>query len=92
MLADDTEENNMVIEAYLKGTPHKLTIVEDGLKAVEQYKKGSFDIVLMDVHMPNMDGYEATKIIREWEQKQNLSPVPILALTANAMKEDIEKN
>ncbi len=79
------------MKAFLKSTPHKLTIVEDGLQAVEQYKAGSFDIVLMDIQMPNMNGYEATKTIREWERKQNLSPVPILALTANAMKEDIKK-
>ncbi len=91
LLADDAEENCMVIEAFLKNSHHSLTIVEDGLQAVEQYKKGNFDIVLMDVHMPEMDGYEATKQIRNWESLNNLTPIPVLALTANAMKEDIEK-
>ncbi len=91
LLADDAEENCMVIEAFLKGTAHRLTIVEDGLQALEQFKRGNFDLVLMDIHMPEMDGYEATREIRAWENSQNLSPVPVLALTANAMKEDIEK-
>ncbi|MBF0381690.1 MAG: response regulator [Magnetococcales bacterium] len=91
LLADDTEENCMVIEAYLKNTPFKLTIVEDGIQALEQFKKGNFDLVLMDINMPDMDGYEATREIRSWEQKQSLTPTPILALTANAMKDDVNK-
>ncbi|MBF0602904.1 MAG: CHASE domain-containing protein [Nitrospirae bacterium] len=91
LLADDAEENGMVIEAFLKDTHHRLTIVKNGLQAVEEYKNGKFDLVLMDVQMPGMDGYEATKEIRAWEQNNRLTPVPILALTANAMKEDIDR-
>ena len=91
LLADDAEENCMVIEAFLKSTNHRLTIVENGLQALDEYKSGNFDIVLMDVHMPEMDGYEATKAIRSFERETNQTPVPVLALTANAMKEDIKK-
>ncbi|MBF0445303.1 MAG: PAS domain S-box protein, partial [Magnetococcales bacterium] len=91
LLAEDTEENYLVIEAFLKDTPHQLTIVEDGLQALEKFKAVNFDIVLMDVHMPVMDGYEATREIRAWEGKNNLTPTPVLALTANAMKDDIAK-
>jgi CheY-like chemotaxis protein len=91
LLADDAEENNMVIEAFLYDTPYRLTIVEDGFQALEQFKAGTFDIVLMDINMPGMDGYEATKKIRLWEEQNKLPPTPVLALTANAMKDDIEK-
>ncbi len=91
LLADDAEENCMVIEAFLKNSHHRLTIVENGKQALEEYKNGKFDLVLMDVHMPEMDGYEATKQIRNWESLNELTPIPVLALTANAMKEDIEK-
>ncbi len=92
LLADDAEENCSVMEAFLKNTPHRLTIVEDGAQAIEQFKKGDFDLILMDIQMPVMDGYEATRQIRAWEHRHNLSSIPVLALTANAMKEDIEKN
>ncbi|MBF0193290.1 MAG: PAS domain-containing protein [Magnetococcales bacterium] len=91
LLADDVEENCMVISAFLKNSPHHLTVVENGSMALDEYKNGNFDLILMDIHMPIMDGYMATKEIRKWERKQNITPVPILALTANAMKEDIEK-
>ncbi|MBF0382345.1 MAG: PAS domain S-box protein, partial [Magnetococcales bacterium] len=91
LLADDAEENCFVIEAFLKNSNHTLTTVADGSEAFETFKQGDFDIVLMDINMPVMDGYEATKKIREWENSQQRSPIPILALTANAMKEDVEK-
>ncbi|MBF0454123.1 MAG: PAS domain S-box protein [Magnetococcales bacterium] len=91
LLADDAEENCLVVEAYLRATPHRLTIVEDGAKALQTFKQGGFDLVLMDIHMPKMGGHEATQAIREWEKSQDLPHTPIFALTANAMKEDIEK-
>ena len=91
LLADDSAENRMVIQAFCKNSPHRLTIVENGRQALEEFKTGNFDLILMDVHMPEMDGYEATKNIRKWEQKHNLTPIPVLAITANAMKDDIEK-
>ncbi|MBF0445839.1 MAG: response regulator [Magnetococcales bacterium] len=91
LLADDVEENCMVLQSFLKETPYQLTTVENGALALEKYKNGKFDLILMDIHMPIMDGYEATMEIRSWEKSQNLTPVSILALTANAMKEDIER-
>jgi two-component system, sensor histidine kinase len=91
LLADDAEENCDVLEAFLMDTRYRLTIVDNGRQAVELFKEGSFQLILMDVNMPVMDGYEATKQIRSWEHAQSRTPVPILALTANAMKSDIEK-
>ncbi|MBF0445343.1 MAG: PAS domain S-box protein, partial [Magnetococcales bacterium] len=91
LLVDDAPENCLVIKAFLKGSTHAITSVDNGAQAVEMFKEGNFDLVLMDIHMPQMDGYEATKKIRSWEKSRGLSPTPILALTANAMKEDIQK-
>ncbi|MBF0187645.1 MAG: response regulator [Magnetococcales bacterium] len=91
LLADDSEDNRLLIKAYLKKTPFRVTTVEDGLQALDRFKQGGFDLVLMDVQMPEMDGYEATKGIRAWEKSQLLPPTPVLALTASAMKYDINK-
>ena len=91
LLADDSVESCMVIKAFLKNTSHQLTIVGNGKEAFDKYKSGKFDLVLMDIHMPEMDGYTATREIRKWEQNNDLAPIPVLALTANAMKDDIEK-
>ena len=48
-------------------------------------------MILMDIHMPDIDGYEATRLIRRWEKKNNIKPTPIIAMTANALKGDREK-
>ncbi|MBF0191057.1 MAG: response regulator [Magnetococcales bacterium] len=89
LMADDAEENGFLIEAYLANTPHRLTVVEDGVQALQRFQEGVFDLVLMDMHMPGMDGYQATRAIRAWEVGHKRTPIPILALTASAMWEDI---
>ncbi|MBF0585139.1 MAG: response regulator [Magnetococcales bacterium] len=91
LMADDAAENRLLMEAFLRRSPHQLTMVEDGRQAVDLFKRGRFDLVLMDIQMPGMDGYEATRTIRAWEERHQLPPTPILALTANAMREDVEK-
>ncbi len=91
LLAEDTEENQMVIQGYLRKTPCRLEIAENGREAVEKYKNGHFDLVLMDIQMPIMDGYEATRRIRAWESTRGAKPVPIIALTAHAMREEVER-
>ncbi|MFC1607235.1 ATP-binding protein [Candidatus Latescibacterota bacterium] len=92
LLVEDYEANRRIIEAFLKATPYILDCVENGKIAVEKIKVKDYDLVLMDIQMPVMDGYEATKIIRTWEKKKKLIPVPIIALTAHAYKEDIRKS
>ena len=90
---EDVEENALVIEAYIQSTAHNVEIVEDGDKAVEKIRSGeSYDLILMDIQMPIMDGLEATLQIRAWEKEQGTSSTPILALTANAMTGDKEKS
>ncbi|MBL8258311.1 MAG: response regulator [Candidatus Competibacteraceae bacterium] len=92
LMADDSKDNVMLIRAYLKRTPHRLDIAENGAEAVEMFKQGQYDLVLMDVQMPVMDGYSATGHIRQWEREQALAPAPIIALTANALKEDEQRS
>ncbi len=84
LLAEDVEENQMLFEAYLMQTPHQVVMVNDGLEAVDRVQKETFDLVVMDVQMPRMDGYTATRAIRQWEQKEGRRPLTIVALSAHA--------
>ncbi|MBF0582866.1 MAG: PAS domain S-box protein [Magnetococcales bacterium] len=92
LLAEDVEENRVLFEAYISQTPHQLVMVEDGLEAVERVQKEPFDVVVMDVQMPKMDGYTATRQIRRWEQQTARRPVPIVALSAHAMEGEGERS
>ena len=92
LLAEDSEDNRLVVQAYLKGTTWTLDIAENGEVAVGKFKAGPYDLVLMDMEMPIWDGYSATKLIREWEIEQGLGPTPIIALTAHALKDDALKS
>ncbi|GAB6042485.1 hybrid sensor histidine kinase/response regulator [Endothiovibrio diazotrophicus] len=92
LLAEDADDNVTLIRAYLKGTPHTLTLAGDGAEAVERFREGRFDLVLMDIQMPVMDGYQATREIRRWEGERQRERVPILALTAYALEGDDEKS
>ncbi len=87
LLAEDSPGNQRVVEAFLRRTPHPLTIASDGAMAVRLAQEGSFDVVLMDMRMPDVDGLEATRRIRAWERESGRTPLKIVALTANAMKE-----
>nr|BFD65372.1 hypothetical protein HAGR004_03940 [Bdellovibrio sp. HAGR004] len=92
LIADDTEDNRTLFTHYLKNEPYEIIEAENGLQAIDQVKSGEFDIVFMDVQMPEMDGYAATDRIREWERTEHKSPVPIIALTAHALSEDRQKS
>ncbi|MBF0590126.1 MAG: response regulator, partial [Magnetococcales bacterium] len=92
LLVDDSEDNRLLIEAYLRKTDHHLVSVSNGAEAVERFMSESFDIVLMDIQMPVMDGITATRKIRNWEREQSSDPTPIIALTAHAMKKDMERS
>jgi two-component system, sensor histidine kinase and response regulator len=92
LLAEDSQDNQTLILAYLKQVAHSVEIAENGLMAVEKYKTQRFDLVLMDVQMPIMDGYAATRAMREWETTQGRPPTPIIALTAHARQEDAENS
>lgn len=90
LLVEDNAINRQVIAKMLEPTKASLTMAEDGLKALEVLKSQSFDLILMDCQMPNMDGYECTRAIRTNEIKSGLR-VPIVAITANAYEEDKQR-
>ncbi len=86
LVAEDSLINAKVISAFLKEAGHTVTHVENGALAVEQLINNKFDLVIMDMRMPEMDGLEATK---KWRQQEgNTKQIPIIALTANATPED----
>lgn len=89
LLAEDNVVNQKVAFAMLLRMGHDVTIVNNGLEALEEVQKKEFDVVLMDIHMPEMDGLEALKNIRELGGA--VARIPVIALTANAMKGDREK-
>nr|CRH06081.1 Putative histidine kinase with signal transduction response regulator receiver domain [Candidatus Magnetococcus massalia] len=91
LLVDDSEDNRLLAQAFLKSTQHHLIMAENGADAVARFEEESFDLVLMDIQMPVMDGYAATQKIRALEQEANLDPTPIVALTAHAMNEETER-
>ena len=88
LLVEDDPTNRMIATSILEPYDCDLKIATDGLQAVDAYKNGSFDIILMDCRMPNMDGYEATKKIRQYELDNRLDRVSIIAFTANALADD----
>ncbi|MBF0179275.1 MAG: DUF3365 domain-containing protein [Magnetococcales bacterium] len=88
LLAEDVEENRVLFEAYLMHTPHQVVSVVDGLEAVERIQAEPFDLVVMDVQMPRLDGHAATRRIREWERETGRPPLPIIALSAHALERE----
>ena len=91
LLVEDNKVNQMYMKVLLKKFGITFDIAEDGLLAIEAYKNNKYDLILMDENMPNMNGTQATEIIREYESSNNLKYTPIIALTANAIKGDREK-
>jgi CheY-like chemotaxis protein len=92
LVAEDSPDNRLLVRAYLKGRPYQLTFEEDGKAAVDRLTTTDFDLILMDVRMPVMDGLDATRAIRAIERERGTAPIPIIALTANAGLEDIERS
>jgi PAS domain S-box-containing protein len=92
LLAEDSADNRLLIQTYLKHTSYHLEMVGNGLLALEKMKAKPYDVVLMDIQMPVLDGYAATKAIRQWERERDREPVPIVALTAFALIGDAEKS
>ena len=92
LLAEDVEENQILFEVYIEQTRHQVVMVDNGVEAVDRVQQEAFDVVVMDVQMPKMDGYTATRKIRQWEQEMGRVPVPIIALSAHAMEGEKERS
>jgi CheY-like chemotaxis protein len=86
LLVEDNHENRILFCLFLKPTPHQIDTAENGKTGIERFQAGDYDLVFMDMEMPLMNGSDATRRIRKWEKEQNRKPVPIIALTAHALK------
>jgi CheY-like chemotaxis protein len=90
LIVDDNEINRFLLKKMLSKFPFLLDFCENGQEAVDKLMTKEFDIVLMDIHMPVMNGLEATKIIREL-QEPYFKELPIIALTASILPNDIDE-
>jgi signal transduction histidine kinase/CheY-like chemotaxis protein len=93
MLVEDVEINREIVISLLEDTGIGIVSAENGAVAVKLYAEnpGTYRLILMDIHMPEMNGYEAAAAIRAFEAEQGLAAIPVVAMTANVFKEDVEK-
>ena len=91
LLADDSEDNRTLIRYYLKKLPYDLDFAENGEAALQKFQTERYDLVLMDLQMPVLDGYDAVRAMRGFERERHRSPTPIVALTAHAMDEKLRR-
>ena len=90
LVVDDDAVSRKVFAVMLQRADFVVEVAEDGLKGVEMWEKGNYDLVLMDVQMPRMNGFEATRVIREQERTRG-GHTPIVAITAYALRKDEEQ-
>lgn len=91
LIVEDNAVNQLVIDELLRGFGHTTVLAENGQQALDRVAEGNIDLVLMDCQMPVMDGFEATRRLRELEKANSLPRLPIIAVTANAIKGDRER-
>ena len=89
LIAEDTEDNRILLRHYLAGQPLEIEFAGNGAEALVAVRSGDFDLILMDTDMPILDGHAATRQIRQWEAASRRSPVPIVALSAHAIEEEV---
>ncbi|MGE0492810.1 MAG: response regulator [Vulcanimicrobiota bacterium] len=91
LLAEDNEINQRLATMLLERQGHRVSVASHGREAVSMAESRNYDVILMDVQMPHMDGIEASTVIRAWETEKHRPKTPIIALTAHAMKGDRER-
>jgi two-component system, sensor histidine kinase and response regulator len=91
LLAEDNAVNQFHIRSLIQNAGHAVTVVSNGLLAFERRKLGDIDLILMDVEMPEMNGFDATASILDWEKANHTAHVPIVAMTAHALSGDRER-
>jgi CheY-like chemotaxis protein len=90
LVAEDSAGNRVLVEAFLRDSPHTITFADDGRHTLELFMAGEFDLVLMDIQMPLMNGLEVTRAIRAFEAEGARRATPVIAVTANSRPEDTE--
>jgi len=88
---DDSEDNRRLVQSYLMDAPYELEAVKDGESAIQQFILKRWDMVLMDMQMPEMDGYTAIGEIRKWEAENHVELTPIIIMVDREVEEDIKK-
>jgi signal transduction histidine kinase/CheY-like chemotaxis protein len=93
LLAEDVEINREIVITILEPLGLAIAEAENGQEAFDAYTADpdGFDLIFMDIHMPGVDGYEAARMIRSWERERGRAEVPVIAMTANVFKEDVER-
>ena len=92
LLAEDSPDVGAIFRHYLEGAEYQVDVARDGGVAVDLFRMGAYDLILMDIQMPNFDGYWATREIREWEKNHQMKRTPIIAVTAFPQQEDPQKS
>lgn len=92
LVADDSEDNRFLVSSFLKSLPCQLEFAENGVIALEKLRTGAYDIALVDVHMPEMDGYAVARNVRDWERCGSGKALPLVALTADGYSIAVEKS
>lgn len=91
LLAEDCDNNVLLVQLFLKKLPYTIDVAKDGKEAYEKFVSNTYDLVLMDIEMPIIDGYQATVDIRSFEENKGVSRTPIIAVTAHVMSENRDK-
>ncbi|MBF0611198.1 MAG: response regulator [Magnetococcales bacterium] len=91
LAVDDAEDNRLLLRAFLKDSGHDLHLMDNGQAAIDMVMQRKFDLILMDIEMPGLDGFQTIERIRLIEKMENRTPVPIIATTAHTMKEQTER-
>ena len=89
LAAEDNETNQLVLKSLLQTMDVDLTVAPNGRVAVERFEAEAFDLVLMDIQMPEMNGVDAARAIRAFERSRGQAQTPIIALTANVMADQV---
>ena len=92
LLVEDIADNVELLKIFLQDTPCEIEAAENGEIGFNKFKAGEYDLVLMDMQMPVLDGFESTRKIRRWEQTQGRRPVTIIGLSANVGRAEVEKS
>ncbi|EGF93553.1 sensory box protein [Asticcacaulis biprosthecium C19] len=88
LVVEDYEPNTLVATTMIEHLGYSFDVAQNGMEALRKAERGTFDVILMDIQMPGMDGFESTRLIRDYEAEQQMQPTPIVAMTAHVLDKD----